>query len=381
MDFAVSTIAALFVAMGLVATDALINANSLFLDVDVAPALQKRGYSEKVVHDGMIEEMKTIASRRSLVAAPQIYSSSGKSISVALADIVNLGRIMKDAQALVGYAPPKMHVTIVEDEGDFILEASGVSERIGQIVVTGRLGQGTTDEMIRQAARDLLRRMEPYIVILDAFDDVIDDGKGLERIEEEIAREIASLPPTPLSQKRANFENLLGIVDLHLNKITDAEVHFRNAIEAAPDFGVAYLNLAFVHVQNDDYQSAIDIVSEWIDPWYWPKLKSPVLRAAGHVIRGVGHWGLEHYDEALAEFAYATRLHPQSTETYVYWGRLLHELDREEEANEKFLVARQNLAHFESFPEVALLYFWLTERDQEPLQRRGHEFMALQFAR
>ncbi len=39
--------------------------------------------------------------------------------------------------------------------------------------------------------------------------------------------------------------------------------------------------------------------------------------------------------------------------------------------------ARQNSEFFENYPEMALLYFWLTEEGTQPLDRRTSQAEAL----
>jgi len=49
---------------------------------------------------------------------------------------------------------------------------------------------------------------------------------------------------------------------------------------------------------------------------------------------------------------------------------MLAELGRTQEGVQKRLIGEQNLETFEQFPEIALLYFWLDEKEGSRLTRR-----------
>src|SRR3546814_15252041 len=74
---------------------------------------------------------------------------------------------------------------------------------------------------------------------------------------------------------------------------------------------------------------------------------------------------------AEASFRTAEALNPQSSEVHVYWSRMLAKSARPAEAERQVALAREQAANFENFPEMALLYFWLTETGDQPLDRRS----------
>jgi len=76
------------------------------------------------------------------------------------------------------------------------------------------------------------------------------------------------------------------------------------------------------------------------------------------------------YRAAGDSFRRAVELNPKSSEAYVYWARMLRKAGRSAEAAGKFEMARANSVYFENFPEMTLLYFWLSEQGQDPLERR-----------
>ena len=56
---------------------------------------------------------------------------------------------------------------------------------------------------------------------------------------------------------------------------------------------------------------------------------------------------------------------------------MLRKSGRPAEAERKMFQERQNSEFFENYPEMALLYFWLTEAGTQPLARRTSQAEAL----
>src|SRR3546814_10031929 len=86
-----------------------------------------------------------------------------------------------------------------------------------------------------------------------------------------------------------------------------------------------------------------------------------VLLSSAYVIKGVAETEIGKFKDAEASFRTAEALDPQSSEVHVYWSRMLAKSARPAEAERQVALAREQAANFENFPEMALLYFWLTE--------------------
>ncbi len=96
------------------------------------------------------------------------------------------------------------------------------------------------------------------------------------------------------------------------NDLDEAERRFRLSFNWNPGFAIGRINLAFVHVQRDRYQDAIDIVTPLIagtleqrftvlGPRFGP------LREAMHSTVGVALWALGDLDGAEQSFYHAAR--------------------------------------------------------------------------
>lgn len=182
------------------------------------------------------------------------------------------------------------------------------------------------------------------------------------------------LKTTPFIKLRSELHNLKGIVALDRNEIDEAVVAFEDALHDDPSSVVARLNLAFALVQIDEYQHAIDATAFVTDPWLWPATSDPALLSTAYIIRGAARWGQQDLTAAMHDFEYAAYLQPTSTAANWYWSRLLRLRGDPDEADKKLEVARDNLSYFETYPELALLYFWVSEQDQRPLERRTNDF-------
>jgi tetratricopeptide (TPR) repeat protein len=185
-----------------------------------------------------------------------------------------------------------------------------------------------------------------------------------------IDKEINDLPGSLTHDHRALLENLRGIMGLLDNDVVTARADFQKAIESDSQLSVGYLNLAFLDVHEDRYEDALKTLEKVIYPTYWPMTGNRALLASAYTIKGVAETELERFKAAEQSFRHAAWLNPRSSEVYVYWSRMLNKSARSTEAKQKMHKAKENSKYFENYPEMALLYFWLTEEGNQPLARR-----------
>lgn len=397
-----ATLAALYTAfytalgtLGLVAADTYINANTMYLETTVSEGVKEEGYEPEVVDGIFVAEAKKITSTPSLVAAPKIQSSKTVPVSAALAKAAGLESALVALQGLMGFIPPKMVASIIAEdqkqrvqvvqssnggvsehvvgeEADLKLVLTGYDPQTGYFYVTveGRTADEDVDELIKDAAFEAVLKLEPYLALLYRVNERAEAGEDLAPARKLIDEAIAAQPGAIVHKHRALLENLRGIVALLEQNQILARQDFSRAIASDPNQPVGFLNLAFLEVHEDHYQEAITLAEKVIHPKMWPVTTDPVLRASGYTIKGVAETEMGDYRAAGESFRNAVALNPKSSEVYVYWARMLRKAGRPAEAAEKFDMARQNSIHFENFPEMALLYFWLTEKGQVPLERR-----------
>jgi len=383
-------------ALGLVATDTYVNANTVYLDTTVAKEVAAEGYKPSVVNGVFIAEVKRITRTPSLVAAPLIQSSETKPISVALAEFARLDGALGAMQSLMGIIPPKLVASVVTkdqrkrldivqaDEDGRVREYTVADEMAMHLVLTGydpksgyfdinvkgHSAGDDFDHLIRDAAFEAVLKLDPYLALLYDINRRAEAGDDLAAVQTLIDQQLLALRSGQTSDQRALMENLHGIVALLERDQPRAREYFRKAIAANPRQPVGYLNLAFLDVHEDRFEEAVKNVEHVIYPSYWPMTGNPTLLATGYIIKAVAESEMRKFGAAEASFKKAAALHPQSSEVYVYWARMLRQAGRTAEADRMVRQARQNAGYFENYPEMALLYFWLTEQGDQPLQRR-----------
>lgn len=367
MEISLATFYGLLVALGLMSVDTVMNANTLFLDSHVGAKFEEAGYSAEVVEQHLISDLAIMADTKSLVKAPVVKSSDAPSVSAALASLVNLQGSLEAVQQLVGFAPPKLHAAVVQHGETDTIELTGRSQLFGRFSISVDGAEKNIDQMIEEAAYRTFRELDPYAAVLFHFSRNTDD---LGAAEPELDDLLTRVQMSEHSDTRAQLENLKGIIALNSNDIDGAMAWFQSALKDDPQFHVVRLNLALALVQLDRYDEAIAQTSYISEPAYWPKTSDPVLLSAAHVLRAVAHWGKGDLPSAKADLDYAVSLQPTSTAAYWYLSGVLNAMGQPTEGDEMLQKAQDSLVYFETYPEVALLYYWVSADDMRPLERR-----------
>jgi tetratricopeptide (TPR) repeat protein len=397
MELTLATLYALLAGLGLVAFDSVISSQSVYLEAKTAHVLEEEGYSKEVIDGLFVTQLKKIGGTKSLIKGTSITSSKVKPVSVALAELVNMQEALTAIQTMVGFVPRKVILSAVVEEGEkkvktiqngapgsisefsvgdnfqYMLVLTGYSKNSGYFEISIESDKNDLehlDDLIREGAYQIVLKLNPYIAALYKLETAVAEHKSLDPVKAMVEKLIDTLPDTPINADRAQFENLLGLVALLQNDPELADLYFSKSTESNPDFYVARLNRAFVDVHYDRFQSAINQVDGIVQPWYWPATDNKLLLAAAHVIRGVALSGLGRETEAVDEFRYATSINPNSSEAYFYWSHVANYIESGEAAQKLLLKSRQNSAHFENYPEVAMFYFWLSDANNMPLVRR-----------
>lgn len=362
---------------GLLTADAVVSAETVTVQITVPASVAQTGFSEDVAERIFTHEFETMNQTRSLLRPPVmrparqptivgVISSSLRldNFTAALQDLLGLER-MRIVGAVIAGAPGEGQRLLINSSsaysGPFSLD---LSER------------GGTDQLLRRAALETMERVQPYRAALFHFYQIARTGGNDYGAVVQLAERELSRPRRPgVMEERSFLENLLGIVALLNYDLDEAERRFRLSFSWNPSFAIGRLNLAFVHVERDRYQEAIDILTPLIASS--PERRFPLLgtragplQEAMHSTLGVALWAQGDLDGAEAAFGRATREFPSSAGAYSYWARLLQERGDTVRAAEKAETARVNALTFENYPEVANLYFWMSPQDNRPLVRR-----------
>lgn len=390
-------------SLGLVVTDTYFNANTMYLDTTVADSVKEEGYEPEVVNGIFISEVKKITKTPSLVKAPTIQSSAAKPVSAALAEAAGLESALGALHSLMGVVPPKMVASVIAEDqaqrvqtvgnapvggaGNYVvgeektlkLILTGYDPNNGyfDIGVEGHSEDDDLDHLVRDAAFKAVLQLDPYLALLYDVNRRAAAGEDLAPVRALIDKEIAEAPEALVHQHRALMENLRGVVALLDRDQVAARRYFLSAQASNPQQPIGFLNCAFLDVHEDRFEEALKNVEKVIHPTYWPLTGNQTLLSSAYTIKGAAETEMGRFRDAEASFQKAASLNPQSSEVYVYWSRMLKKSARPAEAERKIVQARQNSMYFENYPEMALLYFWLTEAGNQPLQRRTTQAEAL----
>lgn len=360
-----------YAAMGLalVGADAYWYADSIISRVEVAKKYSDSGFSADFATTVFSHELQTIFSNESVVRTPDVRAANDQSVISVIAESLHLEGLTYAFQHMFGLDPVQVKVALLDDgkSAPHILVTSTSRTRTPFTLLVERGADEDMPRFMRRAAIETASRLDPYHAALYLLEKN-DIHAYLPQLKTLLQSSIDDLPKTPDNPQRALFRNLQGITALLEKDLNKAGALFELATQDTVNYSAALLNLGFVRVEQDRYEDALKAVLPVINRQARPR--NPALHASAHTISGVANWALKRHDMAERHFAEAVRIYPGTSDAYEYWGRMLQQLGRTAEGEEKLRRGEQNLATFEQYPEVALLYFWLDETDNAPLTRR-----------
>ena len=360
---------ALGLLTGLLGADAALNANTVGVRFFVPQPVEETGISREVAEQIFTNEILKINRTPSLLAPPQVRSTSDPSVLGVIANTLKLQDITYALQSALGLSPLRLNGAVILVRGDQRLVITGSSPDFGPFTVDVREGADITD-LLKRAAFGSIEQVQPYRAALHRFVQTVEAGGADYAAVSRIAERELARPARPQSRdQRAFLQNLLGIVALMNRDIPEAENRFTQALAIRPDLDVGRLNLAFVRTQQDRYEDALALLRPVVELRLSPP-QPPVL-AAAQITWAATAWAMGDIAEGERRFGEALRADGGGAAVaYEHWATLLEEAGRPEAAAEKRALARAHPPTFENYPEVALLYFQLSARDNQPLRRR-----------
>jgi tetratricopeptide (TPR) repeat protein len=363
-----SLVYALILGFGIFGLDAAWNANTVKTEFTVADSIGANGVKAEFATTVFQRELQEVFATESLVKAPAIRSTFDKTFVTILAESIGVKDATAAFQDLFGLDPVGIKATLTTEGKRTRLEVIGEAGVRGTFYLSleGEEGE-TTVALIRRGAVEAALRLDPYHTAL-YYLDPLSGEPDVERAKRILDETIETLAGMPVSPYRARFRNLRGIVALLEGDKNGAATLFEQAIADNPTMVASHLNLAFTRVEQDRYSDAGMIVRHVLDTRR--RGMKPALLASAHTILGVVAWSQKQYSSAERSFAAAAEHQPTVSDAYIYWGRMLKEIGQAARAREITRKGEANLPLFENYPEIALLYFWLSEKDNMPLQRR-----------
>ncbi len=360
---------ALLVSFGLFGMDAVWSADTVRTEFLVAQSLEDAGVRREFATTAFTQEMRAVFSTESLVKPPPVRSSGDKTFVSILADSLGMQNASAAFQDLFGLEPVTLMASLIAEGGRRRIEIIGNAGARGAFYVALDAEPGEQPvALIRRGAVESAARLDPYHTALYLLDPPAGDP-DVARATRILDLAIAAHAGAPALVPRAQLRNLRGIAALLDGDKEAAAALFEQAIADDAKLIAAHLNLAFTRVEQDRYDDAAMIARHVLRAWGLSR--TPALIASANTILGSVAWAQGRHSLAEEQFAAAVAAMPTVSDAYIYWGRMLTELGRPEEGAAKARLGAENMQAFENYPEVALLYFWLTEKDNVPLQRRA----------
>ena len=166
---------------------------------------------------------------------------------------------------------------------------------------------GPLHRIFEQGGRGIVETIDPYALAAYYYS----------RDEYAMARELSSFIVTNYKGKEAEFlaVNLLGLLDSHEGRYTDAIEKYKRAVALNPKFALVYHNWAyalFAAGKHDDaltkFEMATKLKPSFPDAYYeW-----------GNTFAAKGK-----HDDAITKYKTATELKPNFPDAYYEWGNAL----------------------------------------------------------
>ncbi len=365
MDFTTLAVA-LLVALGLLTTDAVLRSGSVAVEVAAPVNVFKRVIDQQSLETVFTAQLDAIAATVSMVNAPEIRSSHDEGIGMTLANSVNVKPLAFALQRQFGYNPDRLRLSLFMENDTLRAVVSGYRHGTGEFSQEFDPERGEKLlNFIQRCATWGAAQLAPYTTALFLLQRHVGDGEFRD-VMALSAHALASLPPAPVSEDRAQFENLLGLVQLFRNDPHAALRYFQLAADAWPEGPVPVLNIAFAELQVDDNAAAAARTRALLDSM--PHSRKPVV-ATAHMTLAAALMALHDLDGAEAELAKALEINPASSSATELLAELKQMRGDAAGAERLSRLALQNSTAVENFGELAALYFHLSWREKEPVTR------------
>jgi tetratricopeptide (TPR) repeat protein len=364
-----SIIVAALLSLGLIGTDAVLNAGTVNFDVQVTEDLSKRGFTAPLIDAMMDNNLKKLIEFRSIVHPPQVRSTQEKSVVGSVADSLNLKEVTQSFQSDFGLNPVRLTGSLMQtgkDGQEFRFILAGNSQHTGEFTIDETSGERPLPAFLVDVAEEVVSRLEPYAAALYEF--------------KQISRNLVDHPPPPGELKSAHeqfntyieqlvrseagrqdsdvdhaaFHNLLGLAALMMHDPAQAEDGFKMAMMLDPAQGVPMINLGLQYVSQHRFQDAIAMADKAL--LIRDVRRVPYLVSNAHTVKALALWGMNDLHGASANFLAAVKAYPSSFWAYFYWAELLNSAGNTKDSDMLQARAQDNLNTFETYPEVAFMH-------------------------
>jgi cytochrome c-type biogenesis protein CcmH/NrfG len=215
-------------------------------------------------------------------------------------------------------------------------------------------------EFVKRSALTGVAELSPYYTALYLLQAHSVD-KNFENLINLIERNVALTTPAHINPDKSLYDNLLGLVALFKNDPNSAEAEFVSAMTDDPSNPVGFINLAFVDLQQNDYQSAASRMEQLV------RLAPPsnqVVLGCTYMTWAAALMGLHDLAGADRLLAAATAAAP-SPAAFGLWAELKRLQGDQKTAD--LLQQRAEEGGAKIYAELAALYFQLAWKDNRPV--------------
>ena len=359
-----SLIVAAFLSLGLIGTDAVLNAGTVNFDIQVTDDLSKRGFTPQLVEAMMDIDLKALVDFKSMIHPPQIRSSQQKSVVGAVADSLNLKEVTSSFQSDFGLNPVRLTGSLMQsgkDGQEFRFVLAGESRHTGQFIIDETSAGRPLPKFLDDMAIEVVAKIEPYAAAIHEFSvmsaNLIGDKSqsGHEAFKDYITALAASESGEQDSDlDHSALHNLLGLSALMAHDLAGADEAFKMSIALDPTMGIPLVNLALADVSQHDFDAAITLADSALS---MRRVRdTPYVFANAYTVKALALWGKNDLKGAAEQFRAAVWAYPATMWGYFYWAELLNSVGNKKDADLLRARAQHNLNTYETYPEVAFLH-------------------------
>jgi len=361
--------------MGLITSEAVLNANTLSVTISVPPRVAEMGFTRQAAEEIFAAEVKRIVDAPSTISRPSMRISSRKSVLGALSESLQLGGLTTAIQDLFGQETVRVTGALMQETEKYRLVLT-VSDRDSiPIQLDIRREDNDVVAVLRDGATATFERVAPYRVALSRF------LAGIKGDQAQLARsriDTKTALQLPVQRGResewAGLNTLDALHYLMANDTREATAAFKRAY-ADPNISmgakaVGQVNYAFMAIASRQpaeawrYAQSAREYQAGSDTSLWN------FEAYIDISEGLAAWATGDLAAAERLFTLAAQKMPRDETPLVYLVQLLSSLNKTEAAE----AARARLEQSSSFsgeiPAMALSLFWIDPKTGAIERRR-----------
>lgn len=287
-----------------------------FHNIEVPASLEYQGYTPQVVASRLAQEVKHIKEEARTARQMSSFSLPDEESPIqSLGRYYNFLTPIVAAQELLGLVEYSVFGDMVKTKNGLTLTVHGLATRTGKTFSTVRTGD-EPESLIRQAAVDATRFIDPYIVASYRYErTVAEGGSDFTSTIEELKNCIHALPDSDQHW----VHNLWGLVQFQLKRYDDAMEQFNLALKRSPDFVLAVYNIGRVQAAKGETDAAIATLRKVLEMDATTNYRTPhayTLWADLLVKMGRPDQAKELYEKAV-------KAGPEYGDAYANYGKLL----------------------------------------------------------